>query len=142
MSMSSELTENEKRSLIAKIDRRRREGMTVVEACDHEGIKQATYFSWRRKFDLGPYSAGEAAAVAGPVTDLVPVPAPDLTFLDFRGMSLASVKEQLGQVTRERDELRRILFEILSGMTTPAGLLEGMFRSHIEERIRASKGGG
>jgi transposase-like protein len=159
MSTSFDLTDSDKQGLIRRIDRRRGEGMSVVQACEHEGITESRYFSWRRKFDMGPYLAPEpepgppalgpdldAPASPGPIvaggnasSKSKPKSKPDVAFLDFRRDS-SSIEGQLEQVSRERDELKRILIEVLSGRVKPAELLEGMFRSHLEDRIRASEG--
>jgi hypothetical protein len=159
MSTSSDLTDIDKKILVAKIDRRRGAGMSVAAACDHEGLNSNTYYSWKRKFawkgkfegaadpdpDPGP---GEVEApglppIPEPGPDEPPAgrgkgkgkPGPDLAFLDLGRGHVGGLRDQLVRVTRERDELRRILMDLLSGRVAPPELLEGMLRALLEGRM-------
>jgi hypothetical protein len=135
---------------------RAKQGKTIQDACKAVGIEQNLYYTWRKKLAATLETVPEPAEVAESAVASAPIPkpiksngnvggylkqSPDLAFLDFRRGSPSSIRDQLGQVARERDELRRILIGIVSGRISPSELLEGMFNSHLEDRVRALEGG-
>lgn len=92
------LSEADRKTIVRRIDALRTQGKTVVEACATMQVSENFYFNWKRRLTPAPHANGtapESPVATGP-KETVPMP----VFL---------------QVVRERDELRKTLFKILTG---------------------------